>query len=114
MKMLNVLLGAIVVSLCLITIQARASVNEFPNTQRQYGCALMVDQFGEREMTNIYYYPTLGGVVYWDTFYQVWIGPYGYWTLTDGFHSTFPKGYHDHYHHDYHPYGNHRHGGHTC
>lgn len=108
-------ISALVLAMCLVSPSARADSHDFPLTVRQYGCALVVDRFGEREVRDVYYYLTLGGVVYWDAHFQVWIGPYGYWIPGGYIFLGYPDGYLLYYYPDYHPYSlHHRHGGHTC
>jgi hypothetical protein len=91
------------------------SEEDFPSSVRQYGCALFDDQYGEREITDTYFYNVKGGVVYWDTHFNVWVGPYGYWETSGVYHSRFFSEYRDFYRNQYHPYSSqHNHTGHVC
>jgi hypothetical protein len=45
----------------------------------EHGCTIVVDPYGEREVCDVDYYVVDGGVVYFDPYYRVWIGPRGYW-----------------------------------
>jgi hypothetical protein len=45
----------------------------------QYGCTIVADTYGEREVCGVNYYVVEGGVVYFDPYYHIWIGPRGYW-----------------------------------
>jgi hypothetical protein len=93
-----------------------ASEENFPQGPRQFGCALAVDPFGEREVSNVYFYPTVGGIVYWDEHFRAWIGPYGWWTPSGSYHpGFFLHGYRDLYRASYRPYRlSHSHGGRPC
>jgi hypothetical protein len=50
-----------------------------PGASPQYGCFVVEDGWGEREVCNAYYYTTDVGPVYWDSFYSSWIGGGYYW-----------------------------------
>jgi len=115
--MLKQSISIVITALALsLSASAHASVSEFPTSVRQYGCALFDDHFGERELRDVYFYPTLGGVVYYDTHFKRWIGPYGTWDDRKGnFQGGFTSEYHNYYKRTYRPYSlQHHHAGHTC
>ena len=77
----------------------------FPsNASPEYGCVVVNDEYGEREVCDTQYYTTNGGVIYWDAAFGVWIGPYGYWRGRE-YHRGFWAGYHEHYRPFYHEHG---------
>jgi hypothetical protein len=77
----------------------------FPtNAEPEYGCAVVVDPYGERQVCDTQYYVVNGGVVYWDAAFGLWIGPYGFWRAGE-YHRGFWAAYHDHYRNFYHPHG---------
>ena len=80
------------------------SEDQVPDGNPQYGCVIIVDQWGEREVCNTYFYPMGYGALYWDPFFSLWIGPHGYWR--DGaYNHGLWEGYHDHYRALYRPLG---------
>lgn len=74
-----------------------------------YGCVVIEDENGEREVCDTYYYVTDYGPMYWDAYYGVWIGAGGY--LYNGiWYRGFWPGYVARYGWGYHPrgwFGNH-------
>ena len=70
----------------------------------QYGCATVVDQYGEREVCNSYYYVDNGSVVYFDPYFGVWFSSLGYWRGGVFYRGYFPA-YYNRYHSLYHPHG---------
>ena len=81
-----------------------AVVAPVPGAVVQYGCAMVIDQYGEREVCDSYYYVDNGSVVYWDPYFGVWFGSYGYWRAGVFYHGYFPA-YYNRYHSYYHPHG---------
>jgi hypothetical protein len=69
-----------------------------------YGCAVVEDSYGEREVCDVYYYTTPEGVIYWDQYFNVWMGAGGYMRGGIWYHGFLP-GYWGHYGVWYHPHG---------
>lgn len=73
--------------------------------QTQYGCVIVSDEYGEREVCNTHYYYSDGGVVYWDAHFGIWVYPNGYWYGGRFWPGVYP-GFHAYYHTGfYHPRG---------
>lgn len=80
-------------------------VSEPTMSQPAYGCVVVTDEYGEREVCNTNYYYVTGGVVYWDAHFGVWVGPGGYWRSGIWYRGYYP-GFHTYYHAGlYHPHG---------
>lgn len=75
-----------------------------PPPQPTYGCAVVEDAYGEREVCDVYYYTSDDGVVYWDPYFSLWIGAGGYWRAGVWYHGYWP-GYWERYHVWYHAHG---------
>lgn len=75
-----------------------------PPAHPSYGCTMVEDDYGEREVCDVYYYTSPYGVVYWDAALGIWVG--GGWYYHGGVwvHGYWP-GYWAHYHGFYHPHG---------
>lgn len=71
---------------------------------QQYGCTVIVDNYGERDVCGVHYY-VINNIVYWyDDAFGYWFSPTGYWA--GGFyHVGYPNGYWNRYHTMYHPRG---------
>src|SRR5271165_3355885 len=80
-----------------------SNVEVFPTGASQYGCIVVVDQWGEREVCSNYYIVN-GGYVYYDWYFHSWVSPYGYW-YGGSYHHGYWVGYHDHYGSYYHEHG---------
>ena len=63
-----------------------------------YECVNFCDNLGCREICAPHYYTNEGYLVYWDNYFNCWIGPHGYWAK-----GVFYKGYVPGYHNYYHP-----------
>lgn len=96
------LLG-LIAALCLTSCVAYADP-PLPPPHPVYGCTMVEDSYGEREMCNVYYYDTDEGVVYWDPYFRVWMGAGGYWYGGAWVHGFWP-GYYARYGGFYHPHG---------
>lgn len=71
----------------------------------KYGCTIVTDEYGSREVCETYYYPVSNGVVYWDPYFRIWVGPGGYWHGGVWNHGYYP-GFRTYYGHGfYHPNG---------
>lgn len=77
----------------------------FPSGEPEYGCAIIHDDFGEREVCDVNYYVVNGSVIYFDPYFHYWIGPRGYWVNSGIYHYGFFEGYHSHYGSYYHSFG---------
>ena len=81
-------------------------------TSPAYGCVVVTDEYGEREVCNTRYYYSDGGVVYWDEHFGIWVGPNGYYRggvffpgIYPGFHAYYHRGWyrpHGYFHGGYH------------
>ncbi len=105
MKNIMLVLVLVVSSLTLGCVEAYADDTVvFPSGDAQYGCVIVSDSYGEREMCGVNYYVVNGGVVYFDPAFNLWIFPHGYW-YGGIYHNGFWNGYYAHYGAYYHPYG---------
>lgn len=103
MKKLFLVLAACLMMGC---VEEAYVVPPGPPVHPSYGCAIIEDEYGEREVCDVYYYPTEYGVLYWDTTYGMWIGAGGYWRGGIWFHGYLP-GYVRRYGGFYHEHGYH-------
>ena len=116
--MKKTLLGLILMSVVGLSTIGCGEVNAdeevvFPSGQAQYGCVVVADQFGERQVCSNYYIVN-SGYVYWDGFYGAWIYPHGGYWRGGRYYTGFIPGYYEHYRSFYHPHGWHAaHGWHT-
>jgi hypothetical protein len=77
-------------------VEADAQVAvETPTGQPLYGCVVVQDAYGERQVCDAYYYNTAYGVVYYDNYFGLWLAPNGYWH--HGWHRGFWPGYYNHF-----------------
>jgi hypothetical protein len=77
----------------------------YRETTPYYGCVVISDEMGEREVCDTEYYYTDDGVVYWDSHFGIWVMPNGYWYGGRFWPGVYP-GFHAYYHSGfYHPRG---------
>lgn len=72
-----------------------------PPVSYSTGCTTYCDSYGCRPVCGQYYTTHTGDVVYWDTHFNAWIGPHGYWRGGRWYHGYHP-GYHGHYYGGHH------------
>lgn len=75
-----------------------------PPSQPSYGCVVVEDSYGEREVCDTYYYISPEGAIYWDSAFGIWIGAGGYWYNGAWAYGYYP-GYWGRYHGFYHGHG---------
>jgi len=63
-----------------------------------FGCLVVTDDFGEREVCDThYYYAADGSPIWWDNHFGIWVSSSGYWYGGRWFVGFYP-GYHSYYH----------------
>lgn len=87
-----------------VAVFAEDDAPALPVGAPEYGCTVVADDWGEREVCGVSYYVVEDGIVYYDPYYGVWIGPGGYWIGGHYVVGYYP-GYYARYRSYYHPYG---------
>jgi len=100
-KLVLALVACLGMTGCLV---APAYGQEVAQPQVQYGCAVVSDQFGEREVCDTSYYVSDGSVVYWDPYFGIWAGN-GFYNYNGGWYRGYYPGYAAHYGSYYHTHG---------
>jgi hypothetical protein len=72
--------------------------------QITYGCAIVEDAYGEREVCDTSYYVTSAGVVYWDPYFHIWVGG-GFYFYNNAWYRGYYPGYVARYGGFYHGHG---------
>lgn len=68
---------------------------EYPSPPA-YGCVVVADDMGEREVCDTYYYYDNGELVYYDAHFNIWVGNSGYW-IGGRYHWGFYPAWHSYY-----------------
>jgi hypothetical protein len=75
-----------------------------PPSDPAYGCVVVEDDYGEREVCDVQYYISPEGPLYLDSYFGVWIGAGGFW-YGGVWHYGYYPGYWERYHGFYHEHG---------
>lgn len=100
-KLVLALVACLGMTGCLV---APAYGQEVVQPQVQYGCTIVEDIYGEREVCNTNYYVSNGSVVYWDPYFGIWVGN-GFYNYHGGWYRGYYPGYSAHYGSYYHTHG---------
>jgi hypothetical protein len=103
-KLLTLIIGILMLGVVGCMEEEAYADPPLPPAQTSYGCVVVEDDYGEREVCDTSYYVSPEGVIYWDAAFGIWIGAGGYWN-GGVWHYGYWPGYWERYHTFYHGHG---------